>query len=161
MVNKPVWVVLGEAGRTPRGLKLVYVQCTCGTERVITEDSYKRGKSTSCGCWRTPTKQSRIRDGKPSRTYISWQSMRTRCLNPNSSDYASYGGRGITVCTRWASFKTFLEDMGERPERRTLDRVDVNGNYEPANCRWATAVEQRNNQRPRNTSNVQTSNMGC
>jgi hypothetical protein len=73
--------------------------------------------------------------------------MRTRCLNPNASDWPRYGGRGITICAEWDSFEQFLADMGERPEGMTNDRIDVDGNYEPGNCRWATAKEQRRNQR--------------
>lgn len=66
--------------------------------------------------------------------------MRTRCLNPNEPKYPDYGGRGITVCDRWReSLEAFLEDMGERPAGRMIDRKDVNGNYEPGNCSWATA----------------------
>ncbi len=84
--------------------------------------------------------------------YKAWQSMIQRCTNPKNHAYARYGGRGITVCDRWlAGFDAFLADMGPRPEGHSLDRVDVNGNYEPRNCRWATLSEQNANVRPRET----------
>lgn len=80
-------------------------------------------------------------------TYYSWSAMVKRCTNPAAKDYPDYGGRGITVCERWRAFPAFLADMGERPTKTSLDRIDVNGNYEPGNCRWATAIEQRANRR--------------
>ena len=73
--------------------------------------------------------------------------MRTRCNNPNREAYKNYGARGITVCKRWDSYENFFKDMGERPEGKTLDRIDNDANYEPGNCRWATRQEQSDNNR--------------
>ncbi len=81
------------------------------------------------------------------RTYFAWRNMRSRCYNPAHPSYAEYGGRGISVCQRWASYDNFFEDMGEVPAGRSLDRINTNGNYRPSNCRWATMEQQLNNQR--------------
>jgi hypothetical protein len=82
--------------------------------------------------------------------YMSWQAMKTRCLNPKRKSYKNYGGRGITICQQWIdSFETFLSDMGPRPSGHTIERIESNGNYEPGNCKWATRLDQG-----RNTSRV-------
>ena len=85
---------------------------------------------------------------RESPTYCSWRAMIDRCLG-NGRHVQWYKDRGITVCENWLSFVNFLADMGERPEGKTLDRINRNGNYEPGNCRWATSHEQQLNRRPR------------
>ena len=88
----------------------------------------------------------------------TWHGMRSRCNNPNNPGYKHYGGRGISVCERWnKSYTNFKKDMSPRPDGMTLDRIDVNGNYEPDNCQWATAKQQRNNRRD-SQSNADTIN---
>jgi hypothetical protein len=93
-------------------------------------------------------------DGKPSTKhplYRAWKGMRERCNYKKHKDYESYGGRGIKVCERWNTFLNFLEDMGDRPEKYTLDRINNDGDYEPSNCRWVDAITQANNKRKRKT----------
>jgi hypothetical protein len=105
------------------------------------EEKVRKGLGTHGHAWNYRGTKS------PSPTYSSWIGMIKRCSSPSSSGYANYGGRGIAVCKRWLRFENFLEDMGERPDGLTLDRVDVNGHYELVNCRWTTMLVQQNNRR--------------
>lgn len=79
------------------------------------------------------------------RTYRVWTAMRDRCRNPKTPCYPRYGGRGIRVCDRWSEYPNFLEDMGEKPDGMSLDRIDNDGDYSKANCRWATNRQQSRN----------------
>lgn len=141
-----LWTVLGRADDiTEEGVSRWRVKCACGTVKEIWKSSLTAGRSKGCGCHRKTAgaRPKRYR----TRTYVCWERMKSRCLDKKDSRYSYYGGRGITVCEHWMIFKNFLEDMGEAPDGRSLERIDVNGNYEPGNCEWADLDTQANNQR--------------
>ena len=140
------------AGRAANKSILVRCQCDCGNFKVVRLCALARSEIKSCGCYRrefSAAQKTTLKHGRShSPTYKSWTAMKVRCLNVNHVAYEAYGGRGINICQRWHdSFENFLEDMGERPIGYSLDRIDPDGNYEPGNCRWATARIQGNNRR--------------
>lgn len=159
------WTVLSTGEILSTGTKEIrfkpacLVRCTCGRERIVRESALTSGRSRSCGAGvcsgAIGPKAGAYRHGQNKRQgYNSWVNMIRRCEDPESPDFHLYGGRGIRVFSQWRrSPKAFIDDMGPRPHGTTLDRIDVNGNYEPGNCRWADDLTQGRNRR--NTHRVE------
>lgn len=151
--------VISVHGREKFGRATWLCKCDCGKEIIVFSSNLIKGNTKSCGCLKDEkridnghkhlkhgcSKGAIQNEGNPTPEYISWQGMRQRCLNLQHQKYPIYGGRGITICERWSLFENFLMDMGERPEGKTLHRIDNDGDYEPFNCEWADYYTQNKN----------------
>lgn len=147
------WLLIEEATRYDKdGVIILYwkCRCDCGTISEVSSGGLLGGYSQSCGCLQREAASTIHTKHKmsSSRLYRRWASMKARCDNPKDPSYENYGGRGIKVCNSWLeSFENFYKDMGGYPEDFSLDRIDVNGNYCPENCRWTDRSEQNYNTR--------------
>ena len=139
--------------RTERSRLYWLCECQCGNRVIVRGTQLRRGMTRSCGCLRDDARKGNQHARKhglwATPEWQAWSSMRRRCYEPGTTGYERYGGRGIKVCERWRYFfEDFLADMGPRPSpKHSLDRINVDGDYEPGNCRWATSKEQNQNRR--------------
>lgn len=122
--------------------------CICGKSNIVEASNLKSGHTKSCGCLAIEMcGEKTFKHGLTNTTeFHSWSHAKGRCYNIRNYKYKNYGGRGIKMCDKWKNnFMEFYKDMGKKPEGKTLERINVNGDYEPSNCKWATHIEQGNN----------------
>ena len=159
--------------RSGRKLVAYDCRCDCGVQKTVPAQALRDGRIKSCGCYASEALAKRniertgwgygIAKGKSQTAeYSVWYSMRSRCDPKNALTFPVYAGKGISVCERWLrgedglnGFECFLADMGKRPSRKhEIDRIDSDGNYEPANCRWLPSYQNKLNQRRIHTATI-------
>lgn len=140
------WTVI-ESSRKIEGKYKTKCKCDCGVVREVVTATLRNGSSKSCGCANLErhTRHGHAKRGVRSKTYQSWHAMIMRCTNERNPEYHRY--KKVKICARWMEFSNFLEDMGERPENTTLDRIDNSKGYSLDNCKWSTPKEQGNNRK--------------
>lgn len=143
-------IAVKEVGITAsRDTKWLFI-CDCGNNFEANGYYVRSGKVKDCpSCAAGRVRIASVKHGLSNTAEFStWTDIQTRCYNKNAKAYSSYGGRGIKVCVRWLeSFDNFINDMGNRPANKSIDRIDNDGNYEPSNCHWATVSQQQRNKR--------------
>jgi len=140
------WQVVSQYNHSKTRSRRYVCQCICGNLRIIANGDLRSGKSTQCTSCHI-SKKNTSHGLRKTKTYTIWSGLIQRCYNPKNQDYALYGGRGIAVHEPWKTFEGFLKDMGICPNGLEIDRIDVDGNYEPGNCRWVTHKENVANRR--------------
>lgn len=138
-------LVVEPAGRDRNKKVLWKCLCDCGQTTVVTSGSLVTGNTTSCGCVLKEAITKHGGTGKGS--YNTWRAMMRRCYKELDKDYKNYGGRGIAVHAPWHEYLVFASEVGEPTGKQTLDRIDVDGHYEPGNVRWAEPSVQMRNMR--------------
>lgn len=149
-------VAVRVSGKSKHNQRIWECRCDCGKTHYTLLQSLSQGLTKSCGCLNDEVRKQSMVGNQKAKThglskhplYDTWSTMKQRCTNPNNAKYYLYGGRGISFDHSWNSFENFLNDMGERPEGTTLDRLDNSLGYCKENCRWATPSDQNRNRRP-------------
>lgn len=142
--------VISISGRTKDNSVTWLCKCDCGKEVIVVGQNLSNGNSKSCGCFHNEitSKINKTHGKTKTHIYKVWLGIKRRCTYPNDISYGNYGGRGIKICDRWLTFELFYEDMHATFKKGlSIDRIDVNGNYELSNCKWATNTDQANNKR--------------